>query len=51
MPTRLEADPVHAWAPAGGDEQTVAAQLAAVTQLQDVVVALAPRGGGLRTER
>ena len=32
MPTRLQADAVHARAPAGGDEQAVAAQLAAVVE-------------------
>ena len=47
---RLQADPVHARAPAGGHEQTVAAQLAAVTQLQDVVLAVAPRGAHARAE-
>ena len=36
---------VDARAPAGGDEQAVAAQLAAVVELEDVVLALAPRGG------
>ena len=46
---RLEADPVHARASAGGDEQTIAAQLAAVTQLQDVVP-VASRGGHVRAE-
>ena len=30
---RLQAEPVDAWAPAGGDEQAVAAQLAAVVEL------------------
>ena len=48
---RLQADPVDARAPAGGDEQTVAPQLAAVVELEDVVVALAPRGGRVHSER
>ena len=47
----LEADPVDARAPAGGDEQAVAAQLAAVVELEDVVVAVAPRGGRVHAER
>ena len=46
----LEAEPVDARAPAGGDEQPVAAQLAAVVELEDVVVALAPRGGRVRRQ-
>ena len=40
--------PVDARAPAGGDEQAVAAQLAAVVELEDVVLAVAPRGGRVR---
>ena len=36
--------PLHARAPAGGDQQPVAAQLAPVVELEDVVVAVAPRG-------
>ena len=35
----LEPDPVDARAPAGGDEQAVAAQLAAVVEFEDVLVA------------
>ena len=42
---RLEADPLDARPPAGGDEQPVAAQLAAVVELEDVVVAVAPCRG------
>ena len=38
-------------APAGGDEQAVAAQLAAVVELEHVVLAVAPRGRRLRAER
>ena len=47
---RLQADPLDARAPAGGDEQPVAAQLAAVVELEHVVVAVAPRGGRLHAE-
>ena len=36
---------LDARAAAGGDEQAVAAQLAAVVELEDVVLSLAPRGG------
>ena len=39
---RVEADPVHAGAPAGGDEQVVAAHLAAVIEREDVVLGVAP---------
>ena len=48
---RLQADPLDARAPAGGDEQAVAAQLAAVVELEDVVVAVAARRGRLHAER
>ncbi len=48
---RLQADAVDARAPAGGDEQPVAAQLAAVVELEDVVLAVAPGGGRVRAER
>ena len=41
----------HPRAPAGGHEQLVAAQLAAVFERQDVVLALAPSGGGVHTEK
>ena len=47
---RLQADPAGARAPAGGDEQVVTAQLAAVLEGQDVVLAVAPRGGRLHAE-
>src|SRR5260370_1442915 len=40
----------HARAPASGDEQVVTAQLAAVFEGQDVVVAVASRGGRLHAE-
>jgi hypothetical protein len=40
----LEADSGHARTPAGGDEQAVAAQLAAVGDPEDVVLAVAARG-------
>jgi len=43
----LQADPGNARAPAGGDEQAVAAQLAAILELEDVVLTLAPRRGGV----
>ena len=43
----LEADPVHAGAPPRGDEQVVAAHLAAVIEGQDIVVALASGRRGL----
>src|SRR5215207_9523547 len=38
----FEADPLDARAATGGDQQAVAAQLAAVLELEDVVLALAP---------
>ena len=47
----LEAEPVDPRSPAGGDEQPVAAQLAPVVELEDVVVAVAPRGGHARGQR
>ena len=50
MPTVSRPMPVDARAPAGGDEQAVAAQLAAVVELEDVVVAVAPRAGRVRAE-
>ena len=37
----VEADPVHAGAPARGEEQVVAAHLAAVIEYEDVVLAVA----------
>ena len=37
-------------APPGGDEQVVTAQLTAVPQGQDIVRAVAPRGGGVHAE-
>ena len=40
----FEPDPADPRAPAGGDEQPVAAQLTAVVKLEDVVVAVASRG-------
>ena len=46
----LEPDAVDARAPAGRDQQAVAAQLAPVVERQDVVVAFAPRGGRLDAE-
>ena len=46
----LQADALDARAPAGGDEQAVAAQLAAVVELEDVLVAVAPRAGRVRAE-
>ncbi len=42
---RLQADPFDARPPAGGDEQLVAAQLAAVLEREHVVLAVATRGG------
>src|SRR5829696_144709 len=45
---RLEADPANPRAPAGGDEQPVAAQFAPVVELEDVVLAVASRGGRVR---
>jgi hypothetical protein len=43
----LEPDAVDARAAAGGNEQLVAAQLAAVAELQYIVLRFAPRGGRL----
>ena len=47
---RLQADPVDTRAPAGGDEQPVAAQLAAVVEREDVVLAVSPRRGRVHAE-
>src|SRR5262245_33352787 len=47
----LQAEPIDARTPASGDEQPVAAQLAAVVEFEDKVLALAPRGGGVHAER
>jgi hypothetical protein len=38
------------WAPAGGDEEAVAAQLLSVIEHEHVVVAVAPRGRGGRVD-
>jgi hypothetical protein len=46
----LQPDAVDARAPAGGDEQAVAAQLAAVVELQHVVPARAARGAHVDAE-
>ena len=40
---RFQTDPLDARAPAGGHEQTVAAQLPVIVELEDVLGALAPR--------
>jgi hypothetical protein len=42
---RLQADPLDARAPAGGDQQLVAPQLRTVVELQHILVALPPGGG------
>ena len=47
-PTVSRPSPRDPRAPAGGDEQPVAAQLAPVVELEDVVLAVAPRGGRVR---
>jgi hypothetical protein len=47
---RLQAEPVHARTPARGEEQAVATQLAAVVEHQNVVLAVAPRGGRVHAE-
>jgi len=47
---RLEAEALDSRAPAGGHEQAVAAQLASVLELEDVVLALAPRRGCVGAE-
>ena len=47
---RLQADPCHARAAPGRHQQPVAALLAAVPELQDVVLAVAARGGGVHPE-
>jgi len=47
---RLEADAVDARTPARGHEQAVAAQRAAVVELEHVVLALAPRARRVRAE-
>ena len=46
----LEADALDARAPTGGHEQPVAPQLAPVLELQDVLVAVAPRGAGVHPQ-
>ena len=46
----LEPDSVDARTPAGRDEQAVAAQLAAVLELEDVVLAVTARGARARAE-
>ena len=46
----LQPDPVDPRAPAGRDEQPVAAQLAAVVELEDVVVAVTPRRARVHAE-
>ncbi|HET6774236.1 MAG TPA: hypothetical protein VFH36_13050 [Acidimicrobiales bacterium] len=46
----LQAQPVHAGAATGGDQQAVASQLAAVRELQDVVLALAPGRRGVHAQ-
>ena len=48
---RLQAEPGHPGPSAGGREQPLAAQLMAVVQDQDVVVAVAPRGGRRHAEK
>jgi len=47
---RLQADPLDARAPAGRHEQPVAPQVRAAIELQDEVVTLPPRGGGVHPE-
>ena len=42
---RLQAEPLDAGTPAGGDEQAITTQLAATVDRQDVVFAIAPRRG------
>ena len=39
----LEAEPVDAWTPTRGDEQPIAAQLPAVVEFQNIVLAIATR--------
>ena len=46
----FQADPAGARAAAGGHQQVVAAQLAAVIQRQHKVRAVAPRGGRVRAQ-
>src|SRR5215218_4404081 len=46
----LEANAVDPRSPAGGDEQPVAAQLAAVVELEDVVLTVAAGGGPMDAE-
>src|SRR6185437_6248418 len=47
---RLKADPRHARAAARRREQPVAPLLGTVTELQDVLVALPSRGGGVHSQ-
>ena len=49
-PDRLQAELVDSRTPAGGDEQAVAAQFAAVLELQDVVLPIAPRRARVYSE-
>ena len=48
---RLQPDAIDARAAAGGDQQAVAAKLAPVVELQNIVVALAPSRGRICAER
>src|SRR3954463_11264918 len=47
---RFEPDVGHPGAPAGGDQHPVAAQLATVLELQDIVIAVAAGGSRVRAE-
>src|SRR6185436_9829904 len=47
----LQTDPGDARPPAGRDEQTIAAQCSAVVELQEILIAFAPRSDGAHAER
>ena len=49
-PDGLEADPLDARSPTGGDQEPLAAHLPATLQFEDVLIALLPRGAGVRAE-
>ena len=41
----LEPDPIDTRPPAGGDEQLIAAERLAIVEIEEIVLALTPRGG------
>ena len=47
---RLQADPRDARAPTGGHQQPVAPQVRTAVELQDILLTVPPRGGGVHPE-